>query len=502
MKRSPIWYLIPPLLALLHGLWFLDTGPVDDDYICFRYARNLVQGHGLVFNVGERFEGFTTPLWVLMHAVWQALGGSSPQFSVGVGIVALVTCSWLLARYSKGADRWPLAAVVVAAAPAMAWHAVAGLGTVLLALCYLAAHLAHLRAEKDKRPAWGAAIWLAIACLMRQESVLLVLPFAFSQWKSGHRLVPLIPFAALVSWTLFRLGYYGRWLPITYHTKKLPLAADLTYGWNYFLEAGRNFGLPVLLLLAAWGTFWRANLAAFNARMCATAGVLIYTLYVVSVGGDFMVLSRFFVPILPLVVCLAFESLQAHRRLALVLATIFALGMQWNQVIDTESFGPRKEARATRLMMQEGFKHRWARLGTRFKDSVPAGSSVAISPIGAFGWTSELPLVDILGLTNDSVLDTEPDLDFISVKGHHRSNYDWIMDKNPEFVILGNGVRDEFGVFTICPWEKGFYHSLREGTRFAQSYRRAQMQISDGMPLDLFIRRDVPLPAGTSWWQP
>ncbi|MCP5021283.1 MAG: hypothetical protein GY930_05865 [bacterium] len=236
--------------------------------------------------------------------------------------------------------------------------------------------------------------------------------------------------------------------------------------------------------------------------MCATIGVLIYSLYVVSVGGDFMVLSRFFVPILPLAIHLAFESLQTQRRLTLALATVLALGMQWNQVPGTDSFAPRKEARSIRRLMQEGFKHRWARLGARFKGTVPAGSSVAISPIGAFGWTSELPLVDILGLTNDSVLDTEPDLDFVAVKGHHRSNYDWILDKNPEYVILGNGVRDQFGFFTICPWEKSFYHSLREGTRFAQGYRRAQMQISDGMPLDLFIRRDVPLPAETSWWQP
>ncbi len=501
MKRSTIWYLVPPLLALLHGLWFLGTGPVDDDYICFRYAQNLVQGHGLVFNVGERFEGFTTPLWVLMHGAWQALGGSSPQFSVGVGVAALVACSGLLARRAKRAGRWPLAALVVAAAPAMAWHAVAGLGTVLVAFCYLAAYSAHHRAEEEERPAWSAAVWLAIACLLRQESVLLVLPFAFSQWKSGHRLVPLLPLAALVSWTLFRLGYYGRWLPITYHAKKLPLEADLSYGWNYFLEASRNFGLPVLLGLAVWGVIRREMLAACSARVCATIGVLLYSLYVISVGGDFMVLSRFFIPILPLVVCLAFESLEGQRKIGLALAIAFALGMQWNQVIDTEFVGPRKEARSTRLMMQQGFKQRWARLGQHFKETVPADSSVGISPIGAFGWASGLTLVDILGLTNDSVLDIQPDLNFVSVKGHHRSNFDWILDKGPEYVILGKGVRDQSGAFTICPWEKGFYHSLKEGTRFAMEYRRALMQMPDGMPLDLFIRRDLPLPAQTTWVQ-
>ena len=502
MKRSGIWYLIPPLLALLHGLWFLGTGPVDDDYICFRYARNLLEGHGLVFNVGERFEGFTTPLWVFLHAAWQMVGGSSPAFSVGVGIASLVACSGWLAMRARRMGHLPWAALVVAAAPAMAWHAVAGLGTVLVAFCLLAAYLSQRAAEEERRPAWGAALWLGVACLLRQECVLFVVPFALSQWKAGYRSTPLIPFLALVGWTLFRLGYYGRWLPITYHAKKLPLATDLQYGWSYFLEATRNFGLPVLLLLAVWGSMRGGRRDTWNARSSTTVAVLIYTGYVVLVGGDFMVLSRFFVPILPLLMCLAFESLQGRKIAGGVLAVALSFGMQWDQFVDTEYVGPAKEARTTRLMLQRGFKQRWARLGEHFREAVPPGSTVAISPIGAFGWTSGLPLVDILGLTNDSVLETPPDLDFVKVKGHHRSNFDWILDRNPEFVILGNGVRDESGSFTICPWEKSFYHSLLEGTRFAKGYRQALMQIPDGMPLDLFIRRDLALPQNTHWVQP
>jgi hypothetical protein len=42
----------------------------DDAFISFRYADNLVRGHGLVFNLGERVEGFTNLAWTL----WAALG--------------------------------------------------------------------------------------------------------------------------------------------------------------------------------------------------------------------------------------------------------------------------------------------------------------------------------------------------------------------------------------------------------------------------------------------
>src|SRR5262249_6892870 len=42
----------------------------DDAYISFRYADHLVRGFGLVFNPGERVEGYSNFLWTL----WCALG--------------------------------------------------------------------------------------------------------------------------------------------------------------------------------------------------------------------------------------------------------------------------------------------------------------------------------------------------------------------------------------------------------------------------------------------
>jgi len=60
-----------PWLALavvqIRDAWFL----CDDAFICFRYARNLIEGHGLVWNRGERVEGYTQLAWVLeIAALW------------------------------------------------------------------------------------------------------------------------------------------------------------------------------------------------------------------------------------------------------------------------------------------------------------------------------------------------------------------------------------------------------------------------------------------------
>ena len=64
-----------PWLALLVWLasvsWFL----TDDAFISFRYVHNLLEGHGLVFNPGERVEGYSNFLWVLeLAAIWRVLG--------------------------------------------------------------------------------------------------------------------------------------------------------------------------------------------------------------------------------------------------------------------------------------------------------------------------------------------------------------------------------------------------------------------------------------------
>ena len=83
-----------PWLALLGWLssvaWFL----TDDAFISFRYTRNLLEGHGLVFNPGEYVEGYTNFLWILeLAAIWGIFGlrpeHAAPWLSVALHQSAL-----------------------------------------------------------------------------------------------------------------------------------------------------------------------------------------------------------------------------------------------------------------------------------------------------------------------------------------------------------------------------------------------------------------------------
>jgi hypothetical protein len=85
------WALAETVLVVLAAAaaWVIRFAQ-DDAFITYRYSRNLARGEGLVFNTGERVEGYTNFLWTVLHAVPERLGWSTPLFSQIVGIATMV----------------------------------------------------------------------------------------------------------------------------------------------------------------------------------------------------------------------------------------------------------------------------------------------------------------------------------------------------------------------------------------------------------------------------
>ena len=67
LQRLVPWLLLALTLGHSLHVWHYNF-IADDTFISLRYAANLLAGHGLVFNPGERVEGFTSPLWTLLLA--------------------------------------------------------------------------------------------------------------------------------------------------------------------------------------------------------------------------------------------------------------------------------------------------------------------------------------------------------------------------------------------------------------------------------------------------
>ncbi len=472
------------LLALVHAASFLGAGPHDDDFIVYRYARNLVEGRGLVFQPGERVEGYSAPLWVLLEAGAIALRLDPVVASLVCGVLATFVAAWAIgdawcARFPE--DRWPVPALLLALTPAFAWHAVVGLGTTLLAALLALWLRAYEREARTGRTSHASALWLALACLLRQECVLLAIPWLLALRGKRRTRAALLPLVALGGWTCFRLVYYGRWLPISYSVKKLPFAVDLSYGLDYLARSTLECGIGLYLVLALFLLRGRSQARTL------TLGLLAHAAYVVYVGGDYLPLARFFVPVLPL---LAFAAALAARPLCagaretertVLIGALLVL--QWTQRERPQLFGE-----------EHFFVDRWAALGRHFGKVLPGDARVAISPIGAFGYESRLPLVDILGLSNDRVWRAPPDLS-IAMKGHHRYDATWVLEQEPAAIVLFNGVfQPETQRWEVNPWERTLY----EHPRFRAEYQAALTQIEGSDPLLFYLRRGAALPEGAT----
>src|SRR5436309_9511779 len=163
------------LLGLAHmlTLWFVS----DDAFISYRYARNLAGGIGLVYNPGERVEGYSNFLWTLIASLVIRAGGRPELWMPALGVVcSLATLGLVMAAMRRRGASPLLAGAILAANPAFAAYATSGLETALFTLLVTSATLAAAAlAPGDSfrsRPLLGSAFLLGLASLTRPEGAL------------------------------------------------------------------------------------------------------------------------------------------------------------------------------------------------------------------------------------------------------------------------------------------------------------------------------------------
>jgi hypothetical protein len=207
-----------PLVAVLLALALLarlvpGERMVDDAYITFRYARNLIEGHGFVYNTGQRVLGTTTPLYTLMMACLALVTGSRDFPALALPVNALAGAASVGLLYVLGrrfSGHWaPAAATALlwALAPYSVTFAVGGMETDLTIALLLAAAYAHV----SDRPRAMAAL-SALALLARPDTAILLgllwLDLMLAQrripWREG-----LITLALLAPWLVFGTLYFG-----------------------------------------------------------------------------------------------------------------------------------------------------------------------------------------------------------------------------------------------------------------------------------------------------
>jgi arabinofuranosyltransferase len=334
MKPRRYWLLTTLGCALFGCVLIRTAWMCDDAYITLRSIDNLVNGNGLRWNVSERVLTFTHPAWALLLSVCYRLTREPFFTTLTVQIVLSISTIALLCGVCLEGAGPPLVAIAAfLSSKALVDFSTSGLENPLTHLLLV---LAFVTWRQDSCRGWWRTIPLfgltALVILCRFDLALLLAPvLTASLIKGGRRTwvaaaLGLLPLAA---WEMFSLAYYGVLVPNTALAKLatgVPEWALFQQGLHYWFATGLFD--PVTPLLLILGTAVLLLLGGRAGRLVA-AGTVIYLLYVLRVGGDFMA-GRFFTA--PLVWTIAGVtglplSRLDGRKLAWVAAAIMVAGL-------------------------------------------------------------------------------------------------------------------------------------------------------------------------------
>jgi arabinofuranosyltransferase len=402
------------------GLWWAwqQTWIGDDAFISFRYARNLIEGQGLVFNPGERVEGYTNFLWTLLMAAGLAAGVGPELFSVVLGFLCFVGVLFTLQRMTSllsardGAAtplRLPGLAIVLAAGSyVLTSYASSGLETMFAALLML---LALEQAERERPFAAGL---LGIAATLAHPDhglfyAALGVALVIARTRGTALLRYALPFFLIfVPYFLWRWHYYGDFYPNTFYAK----SADRAYfsqGGIYLLVSTLALGSWALLPLAAVGA--AAHRRSLTAAFCAI-GIPVYLLYTAKIGGDFMLGRLLVTPALLLILLagLGFERLLRERRWTWALIPLALISIVPVTLIEPQAKTWFISDEASFYRLASFSPPRIASLYTLEADALQRNllsqglhPKLATDCVGIVGYETDLPLFDLYGLTSKEV---------------------------------------------------------------------------------------------------
>ena len=311
MKTSNVIFLIIIIVFLVYAsLYIYRTSFIidgqryyslmDDAMIQMRYAKNLANGYGLVWNPGgDRVDGYTNPLWVLYMTLFHLLPISASKICLYIQISAaiilvlnLVMVRNVALKISENSHAVALSSVALTALyfPLNKWSLQGMEVSVLVLVISFSAWLAFHSIKSGKFSFWLYFI-LGFSTLDRIDMVVPYLAFFFffllvdPKNRKQHLIIGLVPLIFFLSiQTIFRYWYTGDILPNTYYVKMTgyPIFLRITRGlWVYIFRFVWNMNWVLFLFPFVMLLFQRTK---FLVLLCGVFSA--QSLYSIYVGGD------------------------------------------------------------------------------------------------------------------------------------------------------------------------------------------------------------------------
>lgn len=365
----------------------------DDAMISMRFAKNLAAGDGLVWNPGERVEGFTNPLWVIFMAFLHLLPVSITKISLLVQISGALFLAanlffvWkLTGSFIQGWLAPFLAATLTAFYTPLNNWGLQGMEVSVLALALsAAAWLALSKARAGVFSPW-LYVLLGITTLVRTDMAVPFLVFlgVLFLMDPAHRWRHLawglgLFIVFIAGQTVLRIWYYGDPLPNTYYLKMVgyPVLMRLARGAYVLVDFVATFNW-LLFLLPLAGLFFRQD-RDLLLLLLLVMGQIAYSTYV---GGD------------------AWEHKGGANRYLSVVMPLYFVGFTYS---------------AAKI---------WEVLGAQLQNLPPLGGRVRFSP----SWSQRVAALGFAGLVLSAMVNMN------SIAGDIKSLERWVLLRQPIFI--------------------------------------------------------------------
>ena len=275
----------------------------DDSYHAYIMAKNLVDGNGFVYNIGQRATATTCPLFTLVVAAGYFVIRDMFFVSLLINIVfSTLAFRILLWDYCKTKRQIIFSLLVAIGSVSFVSYTTSGLENSMLfflGACFMKVYFSH--EYYNGKDMLILALLVSLIAMTRADAVLIFVPMAVYVYLARRDgvsfikavfigLLGLLPY---ILWELFSTFYYGFPFPNTAYAKlgtDIALRDYIVRGIRYYLNA--IVCDPIVLIVPLFAMLAAASVRKIQYIICM-AGPVIYGIYLLFIGGDFMMGRHF-----------------------------------------------------------------------------------------------------------------------------------------------------------------------------------------------------------------
>ncbi len=443
--KAKLILLVIAAIFVVHALSLNFTQ--DDAFISYRYVKNFVDGQGLVFNPGERVEGYTNFLWIILLSIFGKFGLDIIVISKILGVASGCTSLFLLYKISvlvlqpenrltnlrQGCFFAVFPSLLLACNSAFAYWSISGLETVFFFLSILLTIYFYFVSQRLM------VLSAALGTLIRPEGalvfVIIILHklFVRKDKLKGCLLSTVGYIALLLPFLVFKIVYYGDILPNSFYAKTGFSSQHMQSGLEYFWLFLKHYGL--------WGALYLLPVLFYKSldqkQELFLLFIYLYTLYVIVIGGDVLMVHRFFLPVLPFLYLFfvlaagkVFSGIK-KRSLGIMVSVLLILCVSAATLLVPKKWIKGVRGREESLVEKMRF---WGETLSGFYGS---NFVVAASTIGALSYYVDAKVIDMLGLT-DRYISRHPETipGMVSSWKERKFNTRYLLSLDPDFILF------------------------------------------------------------------